>query len=302
MRRILTLLVISAMALTACAADVEVAGPTELSNDSGGEVLIEATDGEAPAEGEVRVDLDVTEGREVIRRASLQLHAADTRDAFERIVEMVEASGGFVANANVAPTNGDDDAPAISLTLRVPADQLTNTMTAIKGTADDVLSETQSAEDVTEQFIDLEARLTNLQALEVELRALLTEVRAREDADPDEILRVFNEVSSVRGQIEQLQGKINYLSDLTALATLDVGITQTPAAAPLVEDPWSPAEVARTALGKLVAGLQGVADWAINFAIYVLPILLIVVGPLTVLGLFVHRRFFRRAEPTPTNT
>lgn len=297
MRRILILMAVAALTLTACAGDSIVETTGELAGPG-----IESQGGEdamAPAEGEVMVDFDVADDRQVIRRASMQLHATDTRAAFDEIVALVEASGGFVASANVAPTNGEDDQPAISMTLRVPESQLTDTMRAVKGTADEVVSENQSAEDVTEQFIDLEARLTNLEALEVELRALLTEVRARESADPDEILRVFNEVSSVRGQIEQLQGQLNYLSDLTALATLDVGITQTPSAAPLVDDPWSPAEATRTALGSLVEGLQGAADWAINFALYVLPMLLIVLGPLAIIGLFVYRRFVRRSHEDP---
>ena len=52
---------------------------------------------------------------------------------------------------------------------------------------------------MTDQFIDLEARLTNLEALEVELRALLAEVRQQRDADPDKLLRVYNEIAGVRG-------------------------------------------------------------------------------------------------------
>lgn len=294
MRRMTILLLAMTFTLAACAggtASTVAMEPTF--EDSGGETATVGAD-MPEGEGAMRVDLDVASDRQVVRRASLQLHASDTRATYDEIVAMVESAGGFVANATVAPTSNEDAQPAIAITLRVPADQLTSTMLSIKDSADEVVSESQSAEDVTEQFVDLEARLTNLEALEVELRALLTEVRAREDADPDEILRVFNEVSSVRGQIEQLQGQMNYLSDLTALATLDVAITQTPSAAPLVEEPWSPGDSMRVALTNLVAGLQGAADWAINFAVYVLPMLLIVLGPLAVIGVFVYRRFIKR--------
>ncbi|MGD2042329.1 MAG: DUF4349 domain-containing protein [Acidimicrobiia bacterium] len=302
MKRTLALLIAMLVTLSACSGDdsgseAKVAGD---SRGGGGEEAADLTEQMADeGANSIAVDLEAADGREVIRRASLELHAANTRAAFDEIVAMVESAGGFVANATVFPTSGEDDEPQVAMTLRVPADQLTATMDAIKGSVDEVVSETQGAEDVTEQFIDLEARLTNLEALEVELRALLTEVRAREEAEPDEILRVFNEVSSVRGQIEQIQGQLNYLSDLTTLATLEVTITQTPSAAPLVDEPWSPAEATREALGSLVTGLQGAADWAINFAIYVLPMLVITLGPLTIIGVLVYRRFFRRSPTDP---
>lgn len=247
----------------------------------------------------VNVDLEVVDNRQVIRRASLELAAEDTRATFDQIIAMVESAGGFVATADVHPTSGEDQQPQVSMTLRIPTDQLNATMTAIKDSVDRVVAESQGAEDVTEQFIDLEARLTNLEALETELRALLTEVRLQDNADPEKILTVFNELSSVRGQIEQIQGQLEYLEDATALATLDIQLTPTPSAVPIVDEPWSPAEATRDALRSLVTGLQGVADWAINFALYALPMLLIILGPLTVIGVLVYRRWFRKPQTTP---
>ncbi|MFP3882125.1 MAG: DUF4349 domain-containing protein [Actinomycetota bacterium] len=296
MRRTFALMLAVSLVLTACAGD----------DDAGGESVTEETVAAAESDGgefsertsddgsDVRVDLDAGDDREVIRRASLELHASDTRAAFDEIVTMVESVGGFVANANVFPTSSEDEQPRVSMTLRVPSAELNQTMTAIKESVDDVVAESQRAEDVTEQFIDLEARLTNLQALETELRALLEEVRMQEDADPEKLLRVFNELSSVRGQIEQIQGQINYLEEATTLATLEVQLTQTPSSAPIVDEAWAPAKTVRDALGDLVNGLQGVADWAINFVLYVLPMLLIILGPIAAIGVFVYRRFLRK--------
>ena len=308
MRRILVLLIAAALAVTACGAGDSGEASDTTAGDSGRTEEMASDDGEeAPGSGEgdeVRVDLDAAD-RRVIRMASLELRAADTRETFDGIVAVVESVGGFVAHANVFPTSGEDEQPMVSMTLRVPADQLNSTMTAIKDSVDDVVAESQGAEDVTEQFIDLEARLTNLEALETELRALLEEVRMQENADPQKILNVFNELSSVRGQIEQIQGQLNYLEDATTLATLEIQLTPTPAAVPIVEEPWSPAEATRDALRSLVNGLQGAADWVINFALYALPMLLITVGPLLVIGIFVYRRFFRRPPttgPTPVES
>jgi len=304
MRRTIAVMIATGLTLSACAGDMgtdERAATMEMAG--GGESM---QPGEAPSEGAVFSDgesmtvaLDVAEGRRVVRQASLELHAGDTRATYERVIDLVESVGGFLANANVYPTSGQDEQPQISMTVRIPADRLNAIMSAIEDSVDEVVSETQGASDVTAEYVDLEARLTNLKALEVELRALLEEVRKQENADPEKLLRVFDQISDTRGQIEQIQGQINYLSDLTALATLEIGISQTPSTVPIVNDPWRPAEVAKDAVRQLVDGLQGVADTAIGFALYGLPMLLIVLGPLTLIGMFAYRRWFRRPRPTP---
>lgn len=258
-----------------------------------------AGDGEVTDEdGSIGVNLDVSQDRKVIRQARLELQADDTREAFDQIVKIAEAAGGFISNATVSPVEGEDDQPEVVLTLRIPATQLTQTMASIKDSVQEVISESQGAQDVTDQYIDLEARLTNLTALEVELRALLTEVRQQPDADPDELLRVFTEVSNVRGEIEQIQGQLNYLDDVVALASLDISLTPTPAVVPIVEDTWAPVEVARDALRSLVSGLQGVADWGIHFAIYTLPMLILTLGLPLVIGFVIYRQWRKRRPPT----
>jgi hypothetical protein len=261
----------------------------------------ELAEGDGGGEQAVAVDIELAQNRKVIRNADLQIEADDTRAAIDRIVALVEAAGGFVADATVNPVEDPEDQPTASMTLRIPSAELSRVMNQIKDSVQKVVSESQSADDVTEQFIDLEARLTNLEALEVELRALLTEVRQQPDADPDKLLRVFNEVAAVRGQIEQIQGQLDYLENVVDLATLSIGLTPTPAVVPIVEDTWEPIEVARDALRSLVAGLQGVADWAINFALYTLPMLLILLGIPAIVGFFVYRQWRkRRPGPAPT--
>ena len=174
-------------------------------------------------------------------------------------------------------------------------------MTQIKGMVEEVVTESQDAQDVTAEFVDLEARLSNLQALEVELVALLAEVREQPEADPAKLLLVFNEVSRVRGEIEQLQGQLNYLNDVVALATLSVYLAPTPAAVPIVEEGWAPLEVARDSLRNLVNGLQEVAEWGINFALYTLPLLLLILGiPLLILWLVFRR--LRKRQPAGDST
>jgi len=301
MKRLAALLALG-LVLSACTGGNDSGGLEEFYSapESGGDdarlLRADSGDGESPeALTNLDIKFDVVENRRVIRQANLQLHASDTRAAFDEIIRLIESVGGFVSSANVFPFEGDDAQPDVSMTLRIPADHLTAVMTTIKDSVDEVVAESQGARDVTEQFVDLEARLRNFEALEIELRALLEEVRSQPDADPVKLLTVFNELSSVRGQIEQIQGQINYLTDLTAMATLEVYVSQTPIAVPIVASAWAPAEAAKDALRSLVTALQGLADWSINFVLFTLPVLLLILGIPGAVGLYFYRRFRNRA-------
>lgn len=309
MKRFASILVL-AVVLAACAGDsgaettVLEVGAEGQPASAGGDAAFDTTETTTAGAEEVRdedgaigVNLDVAEDRKVIRQARLELQADDTREAFDRIVALAEAAGGFISDATVNPVQDEADQPAVVMTLRIPAAQLTETMASIKDSVDEVVSESQGAQDVTDQYIDLEARLTNLTALEVELRALLTEVRQQPNADPDELLRVFTEISNVRGEIEQIQGQLNYLDDVVALASLSISLTPTPAAVPIVEDTWQPVEVARDALRNLVNGMQGAAEWAINFGLYTLPMLILTLGLPLLVGFLAYRQWRKRRPP-----
>ncbi len=301
MRRLIVIFISATLLLGACAGDSGGEGVLDADDDSRGLVGNEAPGEQAGADGEGSiVDVEFTAGRKVIRTARLELNSTDTRQAYQEITDIVEGAGGFVARADVGRVESEDAQPVIAMTLRVPTDRLAETLTEIKSLADRVVTESQNSEDVSEQFVDLEARLTNLEALETELRALLEEVRSQPDADPEKLLRVFNELANVRGQIEQIEGQLQYLTGLTDLATVEVAVTQTPATAPIAEQPWAPAEAFRDAARSLVQALQGIADGVITFAVFVLPVLLAVAIVPAVVGWYLWRRYRRRpATPAP---
>jgi hypothetical protein len=294
MRRIATFVVL-VLALAACTGGDD--GAFEMAD---GETMRASADTSGPlaaedvAPGTIEVSLETSDKRLVIRHANLELEADDTRALFELITQMTEHAGGYISDATVYPVEGDEEQPFISMSLRLPADQLNATLNAIKDGADEVISESQDAQDVTEQYVDLNAQLTNLEALETELRALLTEVREQPGADPDKLLRVFNEVATVRGQIEQIKGQLQYLDDVVALATVSVQLVPTDVVTPIVDTGWEPLTVARDALTKLVDGLQVLADWGIRFAVFGLPMLLITIGVPLLVGFWVYRRWRRR--------
>lgn len=303
MKRNLIVALSMLLLLAACAGGADNSEAPEApgqSIDGGGETGFvpdeEALYRDGDLTGNVVLDVVLTDSRKVIRRVNVSLAADKTRATYDEIIKIAEAAGGFVANAEVRPSDENQE-PYISVTIRIPSSELNNSLAAIKKAADEVISESQGAEDVTAAFIDLEAQLANLTALETELRALLEEVRKQPDADPEKLLRVFTEISNTRGQIEQIQGQLNYLNDVVDLSTVDVQIAPTAAAVPIVETSWAPLETVRDALRSLVSGLQDLADLAINFIIGILPLLILILGIPGLVLFFLYRAWRKRQKP-----
>jgi len=105
----------------------------------------------------------------------------------------------------------------------VPSESFSTTMTALRGLATEITSETNSSQDVTEEYTDLNARLRNLEAGEQRYLDLL----GRAASIPD-ILTVQDRLSAVRLEIEQVQGRLQLLDDLTDLATITVQLDLPP--------------------------------------------------------------------------
>ena len=204
------------------------AQPRDTSGD-GGAAGVPATSG-----GE-SLPLPQLADRKIVRTATLELEVEDVSAAVREVEGAAVAAGGFVSESNVfvdAPTEpdgGGDGAPrrtqTASVTIRVPTEAYSSVMSKLRGIAKEVRSERSEASEVTEEYTDLEARLRNLEATEASYLELLTGA-----GEIPDILLVQDRLSQVRLEIEQVQGRINLLDNLTDLATITIQLSL-PAAA-----------------------------------------------------------------------
>jgi len=231
--------------------------------------------------------------RMIIRTVELAMYVNDVEASFAEIQSMAEEMGGYVASAN---TWHDGEYLRASLTLRVPAKGLDSALERIKALATEVERESTSGEDVTEEYTDLEARLRNLEATEVELRELLTTVRQR-TGKAEDILAVHRELTNIRGQIEQLKGRMQYLEQMSALATIHIELTPDVLSRPLTVGRWEPKGTAANALRALIQVLQFLVDAGIWLVIVGLPVLILIAIPILILILIIRAwRRRRRAR------
>jgi hypothetical protein len=209
--------------------------------------------------------------RMIVRNANMSLVVRDAADVLHQVTALVDAKGGYVADARQWK---EREQVRASATVRVPAAQLMPALAAIRGLAIRVESESVNAQDVSQEYSDLNAQLRNLQATETELRELLKTVRERTQK-ASEVMEVYAEITKTRGEIDQIQGRIQFFSQATALSTITLDLIPDVLAAPVVEPGWQPVGTIKSASRNLLNSLKVVADALIWIVLYVLPLGLI---------------------------
>jgi len=220
--------------------------------------------------------------RMIVRTASLSLIVTDATKAMQSLTAHAAQLGGYVTESKEWR---EADQLRGTITVRVPSARFDEMLVSAKKSAVRVQSESSSGTDVTQEFSDLGARLRNAEAAEVELRELLSTIRQRTQKAV-EVLEVYAKLNEVRGEIEQLKGRMQYLSQVSAMSSITFELVPDVLAQPVVEAAWSPRVVAHNALRSLTESMQWIAELAIWFALYIAPIvllLMIVVLPLLIL-------------------
>lgn len=216
--------------------------------------------------GEVAKNTD----RMIIKTGSLSMVVKDVNNAVAEVVKYATDNGGFVVYTNIYK-NGIT--PAGEVTVRIPAKVFDVGVGEIKKIGE-VKSESVNGQDVTEEYVDLEAQLKNLRASENQFLQIMNRAVKIED-----VLAVQRELTNVRGQIESIQGRMKYLSQSAELSTLTVYLSTDPNVLPTLDeqDKWKPWAQVKNAARSLVEVAKGLANFIIWIVVY-LPVWLVIFG------------------------
>ncbi len=216
--------------------------------------------------------------RLVIKNANLQIVVQDPPAVMDAISKMAESMGGYVVSANLYQTvlEGGVKVPQANITIRVPAEKLDEALKQIKAHSDQLpLREDISSQDVTSEYTDLNSRLRNLEATEAQLQKIMEDAYSTED-----VLRVYQELTNVRQEIEVIKGRMQYLEQSAALSAISVDLIADAAVQPITIGGWEPTGVAKDALRALVRTYQNLADFLIWLVLYIIPVGAVIVLPL----------------------
>ncbi|MCL6450137.1 MAG: DUF4349 domain-containing protein [Acetobacteraceae bacterium] len=157
----------------------------------------------------------------VIRSADLALRVEKLEEAYRRVVLITQAAKGFVEQSNLWTGGEGEKMPrGASFLLRVPSDSFERVLEDL-GRLGEVVRLSQTGQDVSQEYYDLQARIRNGRRQEERLLELLGRAET-----VDEILRVEQELARVRGEIEVMQGRSNYLDQMVALSSIQVSLEE----------------------------------------------------------------------------
>ena len=226
--------------------------------------------------------------RKIIRNANLTVEVASPVETQRKIVSIAESHQGFVVTSELTQRTAEDKTKpevTINLVIRVPAAQFNQIMEEIRAVGTRVPQEKTTGQDVTEEFIDLEARIKNQKALEAQFIEIMKRAGKVEDA-----LEVQRELADVRTEIEKLEGRRRFLENQASLSTINVTL-QTPTQIINATGFWYSV---RSAFADGVDVAAAIVVFLIRAIVALLPILVLIVLPIALITRFVVRRFGRR--------
>ncbi|HMO54591.1 MAG TPA: DUF4349 domain-containing protein [Tepidiformaceae bacterium] len=222
--------------------------------------------------------------------ANLSLSSEDVGATFNRASMLARSNGGYIEASNFSNA-AEPGRSSATLTIRVPIqnyEALLASLRSIDGAA--LLSEGSNSTEATEQYTDLTSRLRNLERTEQQYLELLARANSIND-----ILTVQDRLAGVREQIEQIQGRLNVLDDMTELATVSVSIA--PVVAKAEEPKSGPPNLANVWQTSWERSFE-LARYVAAAALVVLVASAWLVVPLGLL-LLASRRFRRQPLPPP---
>jgi len=236
-----------------------------------------------------RIDT-VPSDRKVIRNAEMSLESETPEDAQAKITDIAERLGGFVVESQ--QTSSDRrmaHRDIVNMSVRVPSERFGAAINEIRQTASRVVTETIKGDDVTEEFIDVEARLRAKKALESQFTEIMKRAVSIADA-----LNVQSELAEVRGEIERIEGRKRYLENQSSLSTIKVRL----------QTSTSIGAGSESAVQRLTRSLETGMDFALSFVLGLLTFVIAILPFAVFIGLpvFFGLRYYLKWRDRPLST
>jgi murein DD-endopeptidase MepM/ murein hydrolase activator NlpD len=225
--------------------------------------------------------------RKVIRDAELTIEIESPADAQRKLASVAESHGGFVVTSESrqdSRAGGTRGAQIVVLEMRVPAAQFDAVLNAAHGVGGRVSGEKIAGKDVTEEYIDLEARLRAQRALESQVLEIMKRAQRVSDA-----LEVNAQLAQVRSEIERLEGRRRFLENQSSLSTIK--ITLEPPAPLVSAETTGFFSNVRRAFGDGVDFAAALTVGVIRIVVTLLPVALLLCLPAWLAWRFLRRRF-----------
>lgn len=214
------------------------------------------------------------ENLKIIKTGNLRFETQDLKKTHERIMQAIQASNGYVQNDQ---SGKNYNQVYQDITVRVPTENFQRTIDAIVQGVDYFDEKTIKQQDVTEEFVDVTARLKAKNALEDRYLALLAKAK-----NVKEMLEIERELAQIREEIERAQGRLKYLQNKVSMSTINIAFYKNN-----VETKTSQSYGSKI-VNALKSGWNGISTFFLGL-LHVWPFLILVA-----LGVFFMRRWMKK--------
>lgn len=186
------------------------------SNENPGDFVNEfqMTEKQRASERVIDFDDSATDDRKIIKDGNIRFETAGVKETTALIRTTVAELGGYIGNENIYDYK---DRIEYTVVVRVPENNFDTLVEKISSSAEKIVSKNINSLDVTEEFIDVEARVKTKKELEARYKEIL-----KQASRVDEILNIEREIGKLRAEIESLEGRLNYLKNRVALSSLTI--------------------------------------------------------------------------------
>ncbi|MBA2174518.1 DUF4349 domain-containing protein [Halobacillus locisalis] len=210
--------------------------------------------------------IDNTDGRMLIYNAVIELETEDYDQFRQQLDERMAANEAYIVEASISKRENNRRQGQIR--LRVPQSNFENLLGGFEEISESILSQNVTGRDVTEEYVDLESRLSAKEKIESRLLTFLEEAEAT-----DSLLKISQDLERVQSEIEVLKGKMNYLQNQSDFSTITLQVTETKVVVPDVGgtslNTW---EKTKQAFASSLNGLTTFVSWTIVTLIGYSPI------------------------------
>lgn len=204
-----------------------------------------------------------TSDRMVVTNSQMSILTKDVRESIDTVQTQTETIGGYLVTKNIS-TPRSEGSESGNIIVRIPLNKRDEFVTFLRTVGLKVVNERISADDVTDEYVDIEGRLGSLNKVKERYEEIMATT-----SNVDQILKIEQNIQNTQRQIDSLLGQLNYLNTTSRSSLITVNLSTDELALPFTpENPWRPNIIFKLAVRSLLTNVQKLGTGLIWVAVY----------------------------------
>jgi hypothetical protein len=210
--------------------------------------------------------------RKISKNAQLEIKVKSLDDSMNFITNKTNSYKGYIVSSSSYAPNTDYETKTANISLRVPSDSLDQFLIEIKTYAKETIHESIFTQDITEEYIDVKAKITSMESSEQRLTKLLDKTES-----VNEIVEVEKELSRLRGEIDSLKGRFKFIENSVVTSLIHIYMEEIPNPVSISDPSWNTRDIALDAIKALSSFGQFIVS-VIVFIFVFTPVWILIAG------------------------